>query len=335
MEKAEISVILPFYKDAATLDKAVESIVVQTFKDWELILVSNNACVDSLNIAEKWVQKDNRIKLVFEKQQGIAHALNHGLQLAEAPFIARMDADDLSFLMRFEVQLQFLKSHPEIDVVSCQTAFASDTERSEGFELFVEWQNRIISVEEHFEMRFVESPLAHPSVMFRKELIEKYGYYSIGELPEDYELWLRWMNEGVTFYKIPEKLFLWCDSQNRLSRSHPNYSKEAFLKVRCQYLALWLKQNSIDKERQIIIWGASARSRNKAAYLKAHGIEVFAYTDIKKRHIAEPFIAFDALRYEPPFFFIPFVAKRGAREEIAAYLNKLGYKVMVDYIMAG
>jgi hypothetical protein len=70
--------------------------------------------------------------------------------------------------------------------------------RSEGYALFVEWQNRLISHEEHFLSRFIESPLAHPSVMFRKNLIEKFGFYHTGTLPEDYELWLRWFDCGAS-----------------------------------------------------------------------------------------------------------------------------------------
>ncbi|MDD3876834.1 MAG: glycosyltransferase [Bacteroidales bacterium] len=335
MRKPEVSIILPFYNDDKTLYNAIESIVCQSFKNWELLLVSNNGNDLSVEIALKWVEKDSRISLFHEPQQGVAYALNHGLTKAEASLIARMDADDISHATRLEKQVRYLHKYPKVDVVSCQTEFISSVEKNEGFSLFVQWQNSILSPENHFENRFVESPLAHPTVMFRKKLIEKYGFYSTDNVPEDYELWLRWMHQSVNFIKLPEKLYIWHDHSQRLSRQHSNYSKEAFQKVKCNYLAQWIQQNNIHKERRIIICGAGADSRRNAGCLSAHGIDIFAYTDVKKRQIKERFIPYEDLKYDRNAFFITFIAKRGIRTQISEFLNTLGYKLIKDYILAG
>ena len=86
----------------------------------------------------------------------------------------------------------------------------------------MDWQNQILSPKQHWVNRFKESPVAHPTVMFRRELIDEHGLYSVKPIPEDYELWLRWMENGIRFAKIAEKLFVWTDSSNRLSRVHQN-----------------------------------------------------------------------------------------------------------------
>lgn len=184
-----MSILLPFHNATATLDRAVESITGQTFRDWELLLVDNGSTDDGPLLAEKWRGQDSRIKLTSCLEKGIANALNHGLTLIESPYIARMDADDWSHPSRLEKQINYLDQHPELGVVSCQTTFQSTSPKSEGYEHFVNWQNSIITPEEHTINRFKESPVAHPTVMFRRALVEQYGSIVL-------KLFLRTMNYG-------------------------------------------------------------------------------------------------------------------------------------------
>lgn len=184
----KISVLLPFYRPGPALDEAVGSILSQGLGDFELLLIDNNADPGSREVAARRAAEDARIRLVHEARQGIAHALNAGLAHARGTYIARMDADDISRTGRLEKQAGFLDAHPEIGAVSSQTAFRSSVPKNEGYALFVDWQNGLITHEDHVLNRFVESPLAHPTIMFRKKLIDLYGPYDTGELPEDYEL---------------------------------------------------------------------------------------------------------------------------------------------------
>src|SRR6056297_406605 len=115
----EISVILPFQNAETTLSEAVQSIVNQTFPDFELLLVDNNSSDNSRNIACKWAKKDQRISLLEEKRPGVAHAMNCGLKNAGGRFVARMDADDISHPERLEKQLLFLKKNPDTGLVGC------------------------------------------------------------------------------------------------------------------------------------------------------------------------------------------------------------------------
>jgi glycosyltransferase involved in cell wall biosynthesis len=92
----QVTILLPFYKVGAEFDRAVESIAQQTFQHWQLLLISNNGNSTGLEAAQKWIEKDGRIKLLHEPRQGIAFALNAGLLHCHSPYIARMDADDIS-----------------------------------------------------------------------------------------------------------------------------------------------------------------------------------------------------------------------------------------------
>lgn len=237
-----ISVLLPYHNAAPTLDAAINSIAAQTHTDWELLLINNASTDESSAIAEKWAAKDDRIQVIEESKVGIAQALNTGLAHAQGRYIARMDADDISHPERFAKQVAYLETHPEIGVLGTQTTFTTFVEKSSGMRWFTQWQNAILTPHDHYVKRFVDAPLAHPTVMFRRELVELHGGYDTGPLPEDHELWLRWMDAGVRFAKLPEELLTWNDHAQRLSRTHSNYSVDAFFTTKAKWLAKWLKR---------------------------------------------------------------------------------------------
>jgi len=329
-----ISVILPFYDPGQELSEAILSISRQSFSDWELLLVNNNANPKATRIAEEMCKADARIKLLYEPVQGIAFALNTGLLHARAELIARMDADDISHPLRFEKQIRFLDANPGVDVVSTQTSFFSNLGMSEGYDIFTQWQNGIITPEEHYISRFIESPLAHPTVMFRKKLIEKFGPYSTANVPEDYELWLRWFDKNVNFYKIPEPLLQWNDHEARLSRNHDNYSKEAFYTVKCEYLAAWMKR-SLAEKKKVVVCGSSKIVRKRADLLSDLGVDVFGYTDVKRvRNRNINFIPLHQLNEPENWFIVNFISKRGVRESVRTHFMNLGFVEGQDFILA-
>lgn len=331
-----ISVLLPFYQAANTLEVAIQSMQQQTFTDWELLLLNNNADDQSRAIAHRYQQLDGRIHVHYVQEQGIAYALNKGLLLAKAPLIARMDADDVALPGRLQQQFDYLKEHPQVGVVACCCTFVDTGGNASGYQNFVAWQNSLLSPRQHWLNRFVESPVAHPSVMYRKELVQQWGGYSTAALPEDYELWLRWMSKGVHFAKLPEKLVQWQDHPGRLSRTHPNYSDAAFLDVKLAYLAQWVQQTGITAERKIIICGASPSIRKKAVLLEEKGLCIWGYTDVKVRSLGgSRFIPLNRLSEDSRYYFINLISKRGVGQQVRQLLVGLGFTEEQDFILAG
>jgi hypothetical protein len=106
--------------------------------------------------------------------------------------------------------------------------------------------------------------------MFRRVLLQEHGGYASGDFPEDYELWLRWMDAGVQFGKVDAELLLWSDAPTRLSRNDPRYRPKAFYRIKCVYLARWLKRHA-EPSREIWLWGADG-SHGSASALEAEGI---------------------------------------------------------------
>lgn len=330
---ALVSVLLPFRNSAHTLDAAISSIVKQSFDDRELVLIDNASTDESPSIVRRWAGNEPRIRVLHEPRIGIAHALNTGLAHAEGGYIARMDADDISHPERLAKQVAFLDVHPGIGVLGTRTTFASIMPEHRGMRAFVDWQNAILSPNDHYVKRFVDAPLAHPTVMFRRELVEQYGGYDTGPLPEDHELWLRWMDAGVRFAKLPAELLTWNDHAHRLSRTHPNYSVDAFFSTKVKWLAKWLKRRL--NGRPLIVAGTSVLCQERAALLEAAGIAVHAYTDVKGRGVpGRTFIPHDQLPPAGEAFIVSFISQRGSGDRVAEYLASRDLVEGVDFMLA-
>jgi len=328
-----VSILLPCHNAGADLDRAIASIVQQTFSDWELLLINNASTDESAVIAQRWADRDPRIKPLQEPRVGIAHALNLGLAHITGTVIARMDADDVSHPERLAKQVAYLDAHPEIGVLGTRTAFVSTMPESRGMQAFVDWQNGILSPQEHYMKRFVDAPLAHPTVMFHRELVQAHGGYDAGPLPEDHELWLRWMDAGVRFAKLPEELLTWNDHAQRLSRTHPNYSADAFFDTKAKWLARWMMRTL--NGRPVIIAGTSGLCRDRAEKLEAEGIVVSAFTDVKPREVpGYNFIPHEELPPAGAAFVVSFISQRGAGDRIAEFLASRGLAEGADFILA-
>lgn len=328
-----VCILLPFRQAADTLDAAISSIALQSCRDWRLLLIDNASSDKSREIAASRAEKDERMMVIDVPTIGVAHALSTGLAHAQGEYIARMDADDIAHPDRLARQLAFLEAHPEIGVLGTRTRFETSVEKSSGMAWFVNWQNAIITPHEHYVKRFVDAPLAHPTVVFRRELIERHGGYSTDPLPEDLELWLRWMDAGVRFAKLPEELLTWNDHMHRLSRTHPNYSVDAFFSTKMKWLAKWLRRSLNGKP--VIVAGTSGLCRDRARLLEAQGIGIHAFTDVKPREVpGYDFIAHDALPPSGAAFIVSFISQRGTGDRIAGYLLSRGLIEGEDFILA-
>jgi glycosyltransferase involved in cell wall biosynthesis len=195
-----ISVVLPVYNSEPYLGAAVESILSQSFRDFELIAVEGGSGDGSRATLEEFARRDARVRIVEQAGKGLVCALNQGVSLAQGEFLARMDADDISHPARFETQLAFLRSNPGIAVVGCALILID----GEGRRL------RDIDYPEHpsdvARCLEVGSALAHPAVMMRSDAVRCMGgYREVLDFAEDFDLWLR-MSERFLLANLPDRL---------------------------------------------------------------------------------------------------------------------------------
>jgi glycosyltransferase involved in cell wall biosynthesis len=181
-----VSVVMPIYNSERFLDEAMESILNQTFEDFEFIIVADKSTDTSDAILDDFREKDDRIKVFDQERIGLIASLNKGCQLAKGKYIARMDADDISLPHRLEMQLQYLEEHPEIGVLGTGIRYIDEAGRL-GKSVRNPRDPKLIKFYLHLENCFV-----HPSIMMRRETIKHLGFYNPEAIDaEDYDLWAR------------------------------------------------------------------------------------------------------------------------------------------------
>ena len=327
---SRVSILLPFYQAAETLEEAIQSILSQTYNHWELLLLDDGSTDGSSHLAQMYAALDSRIKHHYLDHGGIVKTLNTGIQLSNSPLIARMDADDISLPERLDKQVQYLGQHPDIGLASCLVEHLATESTQQGYLEYINWINSLTDSEEIHLRRFVESPFAHPSVIFRRELIEQHGGYLEGDFPEDYELWLRWLDAGVQIAKVPETLLNWRDLPHRLSRQDPRYRLEAFYRMKFQYI------KKILPEKPLWIWGAGRTTRQRAGWLEEQGVKIEGYYDVDPQKTGDPQTGLIVKNYHdlpPPgkIFLLTLVSIRGVREEIFEFLTGKNWQEGEDY----
>lgn len=215
----KISVVMAAYNAEKYLKEAMDSILSQTFGDFELIVIDDASADGSGQILRGYAAKDSRVVvLVNEQNLGLTKSLNKGLSVAKGEYIARMDADDISVPDRFEKQVAFLDSHPDYSFVSCIGRYIDEDGKEEQLRLFPETN------EEIYAMMPKVDAVMHPGVMFRREDIRKIGDYCEDfRVVQDYDLWFRGMAAGYKFYNIQEPLVLFRRNDSYNTRKSKAY----------------------------------------------------------------------------------------------------------------
>lgn len=328
-----VSVILPFYNAAATLERALNSIRNQDFADYECILVDNNSTDGSGALAKSLTEDDDRFQMIAEGRQGVAHAFQSGFERSRGMYIARMDADDRMRPERVKVQHAFLEVHRDYQAVGGLVEYRGYHSQRGGFRRYVDWNNSVRSYIQILNNRFIDSPVVNPTAMWRRETGEDLGMYRCGEFPEDYEMWLRWLGEGVKMAKVEQVVLDWYDSPHRLTRNHPAYSDEAFYRVKSFYLAQWLRENN-PCHPEVAVWGAGRISRLRALRLETHGIHIIRYIDIRKdRQLDKPVLFYQDIPGPGEMFILVYIRQWDAKEQILDFLEGKGYVEGKNFLM--
>jgi glycosyltransferase involved in cell wall biosynthesis len=177
---------MPAYNAAVYVDEAVASILNQTFRDFEFIIINDGSTDETGSILDKYGKTDSRIRLYHQENQGMIAALNRGCRLAHGKYIARMDADDISFPDRLEKQLAYIEEHPQVGILGTwinnidKNGLLRGTWRPPTNSKMLKWT------------LFFGVCVAHPSVLMRRDLITKLNFYRPEAAhAEDVDLWFR------------------------------------------------------------------------------------------------------------------------------------------------
>lgn len=334
----EVSVLMPCRDAAGTLPAALASVRRQRGVRLELIAVDDGSGDATAQLLAASAAADSRVRVLSPGCRGLVAALNTGLAAARAPLVARMDADDVMHPLRLALQRDRLLAEPALSVLGCRVRAFPPRAVMAGYREYLRWQNACLTPAQIAGDMYRESPLAHPSVMFRAEAVRSAGGYRDGPFPEDYELWLRLHAAGHRFAKLDRELLAWRDWPGRTSRVDPRCSAEAFDALRARYLS---RDPRLRSGRELVIWGAGRRARPRVRRLLAAGLELAGWVDIDPRKLARllwglPVHAPQWLRNRNPRpLVLVYVTNHGAREEIAAELEAYGYRNGADWLAVG
>lgn len=215
-----ISILMGIYNCSATLPEAIDSILAQTFTDWELILCDDGSTDDTFAVAKAYQARyPEKIKLLQnERNMGLNHTLNRCLAAAEGEFIARMDGDDISLPHRLETELAFLQKNSEYAIVSSSMIY---------FDENGDWSTGGIMTEKPEPSQLVHGTIhCHAPCMVRREAMVQVGGYSEEKRllrVEDWHLWLKMYAAGYRGYNLSEPLYKMRDDRAAYSRRKFRY----------------------------------------------------------------------------------------------------------------
>lgn len=274
----EVSVVLPVFNGARTIERGVRSILEQSLRDIELIVLDDGSTDETVSVVRKI--SDQRLRLVSCVHRGVAAAANAATELATAPIIARMDADDVSYPLRLERQLELLREH-DLDVVGCRVRILDEAcDTIPSMSRYEHWINEeTIDGAQIAALRFVEFPLVNPTIMARRRYFE-IGFHE-NDLPEDYDLMLLAAQTGMRFGKVNEVLLDWTDHPRGLTRTDSRYSPDAFMRCR----RLHLLAGPLCDVNEVDLWGVGRTGKGWLRWLQSENITVRRGYDINDRKV--------------------------------------------------
>jgi glycosyltransferase involved in cell wall biosynthesis len=197
--KPTITVLMPVYNAETYISDAIASVLVQSFTDFELLIINDGSTDTSENMIRSFT--DERIVLINQTNQGVAAALNNGLKIARGEYIARFDADDICMPQRLQIQYNFLSTHPEYTIVGTDVDYLDMND-----EFVFSYNALMYSNEQIQQQQFIICPFIHSSVLVRKKAIINAGGYNIhAHTFEDHLLWPKLLLQGKGC-NLPEKL---------------------------------------------------------------------------------------------------------------------------------
>ncbi|WLD19238.1 glycosyltransferase family 2 protein [Aeromonas veronii] len=228
----DVSVVLPVYNAELYLSEAIESVLAQSYRNIELIIINDGSTDNSLNIIEKFKMQDERVRVISRENKGLIYSLNEGISVSKGRYIARMDADDICFLDRLEKQVQFMDSN-NLDI--CGGHYLEVDQSAVPKKLKLVPINPLI-----ITLSLVSRvPFAHPTVIFRRDFIEhhnlKYGCESF-QHAEDLALWFKFMSSNAKAGNLNDVVLKYRVLSTSLSRTNKeNLIKDTTIINRLHY----------------------------------------------------------------------------------------------------
>jgi len=270
---------MPMKNAGAFIEECVNSIVNQTFKDWELIVVDDHSDDNSYPILLSYSDKDHRIKILKNEGKGIIEALRKAYGASSGQYISRMDADDVMVIDKLELMLGALRKKGRRYVAVGLVKYFSATGVGNGYLQYAEWLNSLTLSASNFSDIYKECTIPSPCWMIHRVDFELCGGFESNTYPEDYDLAFRFRKMGFNIAPIRKVIHHWRDYPTRTSRTDEHYTDNRFLELKVHH---FLEQD-YKMELPIVIWGAGHRGKKIARLLGESGVDFEWFCDNPKK----------------------------------------------------
>ena len=245
----EISAIMSVYNGEAYLKEAIESVIGQTFGDWELIIINDCSTDSTAAILSEFAKKDARIKVYTnEVNLKLPTSLNKAISLCNGKYIARMDADDICLPDRFEKQYRFMEEHTDVSLSSCRFMTVKNGVYASG------GAGGRCDNEALRAMLLVANPILHPGVIAKAEVMKKFTYDTTLTCTEDLELWTRMGVAGQKMQIVPECLLIYRLHDKQITSTTLERQRTEVLKIQDKYYSALIGEMP-DELREFYISG--------------------------------------------------------------------------------
>lgn len=330
----QVSVLLPIHRAGATLEPCLETIRRQTFEDWECILADDGSEDDSMEIARRFADIDRRFVLLPGPHLGLVGTLERGRAACRGTWVARMDADDLMIRDRLRLQVDALAADAGLAAVGTHVRIFPRAEMGAGLRAYEKWLRSIRDAHGVAREAFIECPVAHPTWMIRRSILDTYGYRDRG-WPEDYDLLLRLLADGHRFGVIPRALVAWREHPARLTHNHDAYRIGEFPRLKAHFL----RHGFLDGHRTYVLWGYGHTGRALRRALADHDLHPSHIVELHPGRLGQRIHGADVvppdhlphLRGEP---IVASVAGAGPRSEVRSALARMGFDELRDFVCA-
>ncbi len=332
MNNPQVSIIMAAKDTAPYLEECLDSILKQTYDNWELIAINDHSSDETPDILRKYAAEDSRMKVIDSVRHKLIPALKEGYELAEGELINRMDSDDKMPPYKLETMVQEWKKHGKGHIIAGGTShFTDDGEVGDGFLRYEEWLNDIARSNKHHENIYQECVIPSHCWLVHKEDFDAVQAFDPEFYPEDYDLCFRFYKQGLKIIGIDKIVHYWRDRSDRISRTWEVYKDNRYFDLKLRYFF----ELDRDINRPLVFWGAGRNGKDlvkKALSYEAKmhwvcdneqkvGKDIY---DIKMEH-------FDVIPLLDQPQIIIAIAGPKQKKEVVKTLNRWGKKPIDDY----
>ena len=268
-----ISIIMPFKNPGKYIIPCIESILNQTYKNWELIAVNDQSDYGSYQRALSYADCHDNISVINSDGKGIIDALKCGYNFCGGDYIHRMDSDDIMPSDKLEKMLSVMR--PNCLVTGLVDYFSDDFDLGDGYKKYTEWINNSMTSGDLWRGIYKECPIPSSGWLVHRNDFEDMGAFNSTLIPEDYDFSFRLYQSGMDIGIVPQVIHHWRDSTNRTSRTESSYFPENYFDLKVHYFLEIDRDNSVP----LMLWGAGKKGKKVAKSLINYGIEFTWVTD--------------------------------------------------------